>query len=378
MSYRSHFPQRTNFIYLNHAAVAPWPKRTAEAVARFANENVQCGSWNYRQWEATEHRLRQRLQRLINADSPDDIALLKNTSEALSFVAYGLDWVPGDNIVTCAEEFPSNRWVWNSLERFGVETRLAGITGCEDPETALFDLVDERTRLLSTSAVQYGSGLRMDLDRIGAFCRNNGILFCIDAIQQLGALSFDVQQCQADFVAADGHKWMLGPEGIGLFWVRPELREQLRLVEVGWHSAAKIVDYAQLDWELAPSARRFECGSPNMLGIHALEASLSLIEEVGMTTISDNISRNIALLIDLISNKKGFTLVTPDETKRRSGIVTFRHRRLSPGHICGHLKEHGVLAAPRGGGVRLSPHFYNSESELLQAWSYVETLARAK
>ncbi|KAA3626660.1 MAG: aminotransferase class V-fold PLP-dependent enzyme [Proteobacteria bacterium] len=377
MPYRSEFPHEQGLIYLNHAAVAPWPQRAADAVARFAAENAHSGSWNYRRWEATEQQLRERLQRLLNAASSDDIALVKNTSEALSFVAYGLDWAPGDNVVTCIEEFPSNRWVWQSLERFGVETRLAAITECDDPEAALFGLVDERTRLISVSAVQYGTGLRMALERIGTFCRDNEVLFCIDAIQQLGALPFDVQRYQADFVAADGHKWMLGPEGIGVFWVRPDLRERLRLTEVGWHSAEQIVDYTQMEWTLARTAKRFECGSPNMLGIHALNASLELIEEIGMREIANNILKNTSLLIELINNTEGFSLLTPAETDRHAGIVTFGHRELSPRRLCAQLKERRVLCAPRGGGVRFSPHFYTSVSELRQAWSFVQELAKA-
>jgi len=165
----------------------------------------------------TEQRLKEQLQRLIGAQSSDDIALVKNTSEALSFVANGLDWVLGDNVVTCREEFPSNKWVWEALGNCGVETRLAQITDVEDPEGAMFSLVDRNTRLLSVSSVQYGNGLRMDLPRIGNFCNEHGALFCVDAIQSLGALPFDIEAIGCDFVAADGHKWMLAPEGLGLF-----------------------------------------------------------------------------------------------------------------------------------------------------------------
>ncbi len=368
------FQLEPGLIYLNHAAVAPWPTRAAEAVARFGEENARWGSWHYRRWETVEQRLRERLQRLINASAPDDIALVKNTSEALSFVAYGLNWRAGDNIVSCAEEFPSNRWVWESLRSVGVETRFAAVTASADPEAALFERVDEHTRLISVSAVQYGAGLRMDLERIGAFCRARGVLFCVDAIQHIGALPFDVQRIQADFVAADGHKWMLGPEGIGLFWVRPALREQLRLTEIGWHSAEAIADYTQSEWELARSAKRFECGSPNMLGIHALEASLALIEDEGIESIGDRVLRNSALIAEFVSQSEGFTLLTNPTPERLSGIVTFAHRDHSATKINSHLKANGVLAAVRGGGVRFSPHFYVSPEQLARAWEIVRSI----
>lgn len=371
------FPLRDALHYLNHAAVAPLPLRTAAAVSAFAREASTEGSWHYRRWLQTEHELKAQLQRLIGAVSPDDIALVKSTSEALSFIAYGLDWLPGDNVVTFREEFPSNRWIWESLERFGVETRLAQLTGVEDPEAALFSFVDERTRLITVSSVQYGAGLRMDLERIGAFCREHGILFCIDAIQSLGALPFDVGTIGCDFVAADGHKWMLAPEGLGLLWVRPELRERLQPSEMGWHSAEPVKDFGQLDAPLATTARRFECGSPNMLGIHALNASLSLIEETGIQTIAKNILRNSSLLIELIEETKGFSLLTNAKPERLSGIVTFTHRKYSPGRIVHHLKQHQVLAAERGGGVRFSPHFYNTPEELQAVWVIVQRVGRS-
>lgn len=375
MDFRDEFPLRDGLIYLNHAAVAPWPRRSAEAARAFAEQNMREGSWHYREWEATEARLRGRLQRLIGAQSPDDIALVKNTSEALSFVAYGLDWRPGDNVVTCAEEFPSNRWVWESLARFGVETRLVTVSGCDDPEARLMAQVDERTRLIAVSAVQYGTGLRMDLARLGRFCRDQDVLFCVDAIQCLGAVAFDVQSVLADFVAADGHKWMLGPEGLGVFWVRPALRERLRLTEIGWHTAEKITDYSQRDWAIAHSARRFECGSPNMLGIHALEASLSLFEEVGMETVERQVLENTARLKQWIGADERFEMITPAPAERHAGIVTFRHRTSAPGALHAHLKAHDVLCAVRGAGLRFSPHFYTPPEHLARAWELVRAFS---
>ncbi len=238
------FPLASDIVHLNHAGVAPWPRRTIDAIAQFAQENMHYGSRHYERWLETEARLRDQLRWLINAQSSDDIALLKNTSEALSMVAYGIDWQPGDNVVTNLQELPSNRIVWESLrERFGIEVRLADLTTSEIPEDALLALVDDHTRLLSVSSVQYANGLRMDLSRIGKTCRAHGTLLCVDAIQSLGAGPFDLQGCKADFVMADGHKWMLGPEGVALFYCRPERREQLRLTQYGWHMVQHYNDY---------------------------------------------------------------------------------------------------------------------------------------
>lgn len=374
--YRAEFPLGEGLIYLNHAAVAPWPRRTAEAVTRFAEENCREGARYYKRWLGCEHRLREQLRVLLNAASADDIALLKNTSEALSLVAYGLDWRQGDNIVTSNEEFPSNRIVWESLAQQGVALRQADLASGPTPEDALLALVDARTRLLTISSVQYASGRRLDLERLGKECRARQVLFCIDAIQSLGALSFDVQGCQADFIMADGHKWLLGPEGVAVFYCRPELRDQLRLHEYGWHMVEHQGDYDRREWRVATSARRFECGSPNMLGIHALSASLSLLLEIGIETIEQQVLENSAFLLYHIARDPQLELLTPAEPGRYAGIVTFRHRQLPSDRLLTFLMENGVICAARGGGVRFSPHFYLSTAQLERALLVVRDAAQ--
>ncbi|HEY5791169.1 MAG TPA: aminotransferase class V-fold PLP-dependent enzyme [Gammaproteobacteria bacterium] len=361
------FAQAAGLIYLNHAAVAPWPQRTRAAVERFAVENHLHGARHYRDWMEVEERLRERLRRLVNAADSGEIALLKNTSEGLSVVAHGLGWRPGESVVSAREEFPSNRVPWQSLQRLGVETRLATLDGAADPEQALFDLVDDSTRLLAVSAVQYGRGLRMDLARIGRFCRERGLLFCVDAIQQLGALPFDARAIGADFVVADGHKWLLAPEGLALFYCRGELLERLQLHQYGWNMLAARGDYERLDWQPAGDARRFECGSPNMLGIHALDASLSLLEEVGMTTVGERVSANADRLAGALRARDDCTLLSPQEPRRRAGIVCFRPRHAAPEPLHRRLQEAGVICALRGGGIRLSPHFYHGSDDIAAA-----------
>lgn len=371
MNEHPEFPQDNDLVYLNHAAVSPWPARTAQAVRRFAEENVRQGALHYERWLEVEKGLRESLRALLNAGSTDDIALLKNTSEALSVVAYGLDWRPGDTVVIARQEFPSNRIVWESLRERGVEVRLADLSTMEPPEDALIGLADERTRLISVSSVQYGTGLRMDLARLGRFCKSNGILFCVDAIQSLGALRMDVQAIQADFVMADGHKWMLGPEGLAVFYATPEGRERLRLNQYGWHMVERIGDYDHFDWRIAPTARRFECGSPNMLGIHALHASLSLLHETGMANVERAVLDRAKQLIALVQEQDEVELLTPVAEDRYGGIVTFRHVRADPTALWRYLARHHVSCAPRAGGIRFSPHFYTSSEGLVRAMELV-------
>ncbi len=357
MNLAAEFDLAPGLIYLNHAAVAPWPQRAAQAVARFAAQNAHEGARHYPQWLQVEKRLRERLAGLIGAAAPD-IALLKNTSEAISVVAFGFPWRAGDNVVLAAEEFPSNRIPWQALARLGVECRLACRTGVVDPEAALLDLLDGRTRLLSVSSVQYGNGLRMDLERLGAACRARGVALCVDAIQSLGALPFDVTAVQADFVMADGHKWMLGPEGLALLWVRPAWRERLALHQYGWHMTRQPGDFDAVDWQPAHDARRFECGSPNLLGAHGLEASLSLLEDYGMVQVRDAVLARTAYLMQRIAGAPDLELLSDSRPERRSGIVTFRHRQVPNAELHARLTAAGVVCAQRGGGVRLSPHFY--------------------
>lgn len=354
---KAEFDLAKDLLYLNHAAVSPWPQRTVDAVSQFARENGSIGAASYPQWMKVESSLRERLADLINAGSPSDIALTKNTSEGLSIVAYGIDWRPGDNVVGISQEFPSNRILWESLHDQGVEYRQLDLYASAEPEQDLIGLCDKRTRLIAVSSVQYARGLRLDLERLGVFCRSRGVLLCVDGIQSLGVVPFDVEKYCADFVVADGHKWMLGPEGIALLYVNPEIRPRLRLYQYGWHMVAHSGDFDRKDWTPALDGTRFECGSPNMLGIHALNASLSLLLEAGICEIHKAVEARASRLIELL-DAKGFELLSPRESGRRAGIVTFRVAGVESQALYRELMANRLICAQRGGGIRFSPHFY--------------------
>ncbi|MEE2766182.1 MAG: aminotransferase class V-fold PLP-dependent enzyme [Pseudomonadota bacterium] len=361
------FPQLDGLLYLNHAAVSPWPHRTAQEIKRFAEENCRIGARDYLDWVRKETELRGQLQKLINAPDCRDIALVKNTSEALSFVAMGLGWESGDNIVSSSEEFPSNRIPWQSLEQKGVELRQTDLNKQNSAEESLFEQVDSRTRLLTISSIQFASGLRLNVEKIGQFCRQRNVLFCVDAIQSIGALEFDVQACFADFAMADGHKWMLGPEGLGVFYTSPRARDLLTVTQFGWHMIEDPNDYANRPWEIAADSRRFECGSTNMLGIHALSSSLSLLLEIGLETVEAHVIENAQSLKDLIQSEPKLQLITATDPELVSGIVVFKHRNVKNESLFHHLRQNGVVCALRGGGIRFSPHFYTSKTTLERA-----------
>ena len=369
------FPQLVGLRYLNHAAVAPWPRRATAAVTAFAEQNMTLGARDYPEWLKVERSLRQRLSRLLNAPSTADIALVKNTSEALSFVAFGLDWRSGEQVVISDEEFPSNRIVWEALRPLGVEVRQVSLKG-SDPEGDLLAACGPRTRLLAISAVQYASGMRLDLQRLGEGCEQRGVLLCIDAIQQLGALPLDVQQSRCAFAMADGHKWMLGPEGLGVFYCRSDLRERLKLHEYGWHMLEHAGNYDRVEWEPARSARRFECGSPNLLGSMALEASLALLEETGMQQVASALHERIDWLRQGLGGLPGAQILSPGAASRRSGIVTFRLAGWNNAELFERLKAEQVVCAQRGGGIRLSPHFYTPEQVIEQTLGVLHGLAK--
>lgn len=368
------FPQDDDILYLNHAAISPWPKSTSDIINDFTEQNCRRGSKNYLQWLDTENQLRERLRQLINADSIDDIALLKNTSEGLSVIAYGLEWNDGDNVIIPKDEFPSNRIVWESLSQMGVETRQVDILSSLDPEQTLMDAVDSRTRLVSVSAVQYHTGFKLDLEKIGLLCRQHNVLYVIDAIQHLGALVFDNKKIQADFIVADGHKWMMGPEGLALFYSSQASRQQLNLKQYGWRMIEDPHNLTQQQWTVTKSAQRFECGSPNMLGIFALNASVKLLLDIGIEQIQHAILTNSKRIREYINQAPDYELISQADNNRCSGITTFRHLHQSNQQLFNKLCDLGVQCAIRGNGIRFSPHYYHQTWEFKRLFNILNTV----
>ncbi|MEW5009114.1 MAG: aminotransferase class V-fold PLP-dependent enzyme [Cycloclasticus sp.] len=369
--FSSEFNLDDDVMYLNHAAVAPWPVRAEQAVNAFCRENVTIGSKKYANWLKVESRLKSQLAELIHASSVDEIALVKNTSEALSFVAYGLSWSAGDNIVTSDEEFPSNMIPWESLAEQGVTVKKTPLKNSSDPTAKLIEQIDVNTRLLTISSVQYASGLRVDLERLGEACQQKGVLFCIDAIQSVGAFEVDVQRYQADFMMADGHKWLLGPEGLGFFYCRKQTIDKLKLTQFGWHMVEDMGNYDTPLWETAASARRFECGSPNMLSIHALSASISLLLEIGMPRVEKNVISRADYIINKVQQQPQLKLLTQAEPDGNN-IVVFNTLEAKLDELFSYLTEHGVVCAKRGGGIRFSAHFYTPNAVIDRAFALID------
>jgi cysteine desulfurase/selenocysteine lyase len=356
--YREEFPVTRQLTYLNHAAVAPLCRPAAEAMKRLADDACEFGSLHYDEWLKAYEGLRSVAARLINA-APDEIAIIKNTSEGISTVACGLDWNPGDCVIAFREEFPSNYYPWLRLEKRGVNVTWLSIY---DPLERIEEAASG-ARLLAISYVNYLSGHRVDLKSIGEVCKRHGCFFFVDAIQGMGAFPIDVAACHIDGLAADGHKWMLGTEGCGVLYVRREWLNILEPTEFGWMNPANFADYSSRDMTLKPDAGRYECGTLNTVGCYALRAALEFLLSIGIERVADAVlmaADRFALGIQA----RGCELITERTAETGSGIVTFRHPDMDARQIVSDLKRGRILAASRQGWVRVSPHFYVSSDAI--------------
>lgn len=356
--YREEFPVTSVLIYLNHAAVAPLPKRAAEAMKWLADDGLHYGSLHYDVWLAAFDGLRSAAARLINA-SPQEIAIVKNTSEGIATIALGFPWKPGDRMVAFKEEFPANYYPWLRLASRQVEVTWLSIY---DPLDKIAEAIPG-ARLLSISFVNYLSGHRVDLTEIGRLCRRHNCFFFVDAIQGMGVFPIDVQASSIDALAADGHKWMLGPEGNGILFVRKEVLDSIEPVEFGWTNPAKFADYSSRDMTLRPDAGRFECGTLNTIGCFGHRAAIELLLEVGIENTAAAVDSLATRLYEGVRNR-GYQTLVERTAATGSGIVSFRHPSIDCHVIVADLKRQMITAAPRQGWVRMSPHFYISPSDI--------------
>ncbi len=361
---RSLFPVTREIAYFNNAGVAPISSRVDEAVRRFTEESSRLGAFHYpRFFDAEIERVRGRAALLLNANS-DEIAFVKNTTEGIGIVAAGLDWQRGDEVVTCNLEYPSNVYPWWSLRDRGVETvMLHSREGRLPLETIEGALRNPRVRLLALSSVEFGSGARNDLEAIGGLCRERGVLFCVDAIQSVGCFPVDVERCGIDFLSADGHKWMLSVEGCGIFYCSKRVLELVTPRIIGWRSVQNNLDFDTYHMDLQPSAGRFEEGTPNTAGIFALGAAIDLLLELDVGAIGERVLSLTDRLVDGLRSRDA-ELRSPREPREASGIVSFVIPGQSPAETVRKLRAEKIFVTARRGGVRASPHFYNSEDEV--------------
>lgn len=359
---RIEFPVTREWAYFDHAAVAPLSGRAQQALRVWADDLAVNGEVHERRWVRRIEEVRRLAGQLLGAD-PGDIAFVKNTSEGIGIVAEGFPWRAGDNVVSPEDEYPANVYPWMNLADRGVELRRvparAGRVLVDDIREAL----DERTRLVTLSAVEYSTGFRNDVDAIGELCHARGAYLFVDAIQALGALPLSVRDSPMDFLAADGHKWLLGPEGAALFHVRRELVDLLHPVGVGWNSVVGARDFSRLEFRLKPDAGRWESGTLNVAGITALGASLELLLNIGVPAIAERVFE----LTDYLcaqAERLGLEVFSSRRPGEKSGIVSLLWPHGPLGRVVRRCRAEGVIINQRNGRLRVSPHFYNSVDEL--------------
>jgi selenocysteine lyase/cysteine desulfurase len=360
--YRKEFPVTQHLSYFNHAAVAPISMRTSLAMQRVLDDVAQFGGHHGRHWYSAVEQIRSKAAQLIGA-SAGEIAFVKNTSEGISLMANGLDLGRGDKVVSVNGEFPANIYPWLKLKEKGVEVDLVEQRDGRIDLQELVENLDARTKVLAISFVQFLSGYRSDLKYLGSACRERNILFVVDAIQGLGAFPLDVKECNIDALSADAHKWLLGPEAIGIFYCTKELIQHIEPSTVGWTSVKNWSDYLNYELDYRETAARFECGTLNTVGIYGLGAAIDLLLEVGIENVQDQILRLTDYLCAGLM-QKGYHLFSSRENEEASGIVSFSSPQFSSEELNNRLKVEKIEVSPRCGKLRVSPHFYNNLSEI--------------
>lgn len=360
--YRELMAVPQQWTFLNHAATSPITKAAMEAMTSYLDDVCRNATANRQRWNQQVEQARQLMADLLHC-SPQEIAFVKNTSEGVSMAANGLNLSEGDNVVTTDIEYPANIYPWMKLSEKGVTLKLVPSKDGRVPGNDLLEAVDEKTRVVAVSSVEFSTGFRHDLRRIGEFCRDKDIFFFVDGIQSVGALEVDVKQCHISALSAGPQKWLLGPLGAGVLYVGEEWLPKVAATEIGWLTVENAEEY--LDYRLIPKkdAGKFECGSLNTAGIIGMAASVKVLLEVGIPNIENRIMGLTDHLCEGLE-KKGYEVYSSRKDGEKSGIVLFT----SPTHPARELWRRGrdekIITSVRYDRVRVSPHFYNTGQEI--------------
>lgn len=361
---RALFPVTQRANYLNHAAVSAPPLPTIRAIQSYLADVSQNGSANFRQWLAVKEETRKMLAALLGA-APHQVAFVRNTSDGLSTVANGLNWRAGDNLVTFRNEFPSNIYPWlRAAKAFGVEVRV-----CEERDgridlDELIRLVDDRTRIVAVSHVQFASGFRIDLKQLGRAARAHDALLVADVIQSLGVVSADVQNQLVDVAAGACHKWLLVPEGLGFLYLSNRARERIQPTLVGWVSVPNPDDYSNWEQGWNKGTLPWETGTGPTALIYGLRESIRLLTTVGVAHIQEYLEVLTDHLCEILP-EDNYEIVSARGDAEKSQIVCIRHKHgLTPMEVYHHLSRRKIVTAPRSDRLRISPHFYNTLDEI--------------
>ena len=358
------FPALEKYVYLNSAALAPLPVPAVEAVLEQLKDVSANGSTHFPAWLDTKNRARDLLAKMLKVRA-EQIALMRNTSDSLASIANGLSWSKGDNIVSFEREFPANFYAWRRVrDAFGVELRLCPERGGRIDLAEFINLIDSRTKLVSISAVQFASGFRADLERIGRAARKVDALFVVDFIQCLGALPLDLPAQMIDAGAGASHKWLCAPEGSGILYLSDRARERIQPTAVGWISVEEPWNFDNQEQDYKPTALAWESGTAGSALYYGLEASLKMLESVGGETIAAHLFDLTDYLCELLA-AKNYEIVSSRREEEKSQIVSVKYRGdLTGEQIAADLERENIIVSPRGDRLRIAPHFFNTAADI--------------
>ena len=361
---RGLFPATSKYTYLNSAAVAPLPTTAIDAVVSQLRDVSENGSENYVEWIATKNRARELVAQMLKVRA-EQIAFMRNTSDGFASVANGLKWQRGDNIVTFEKEFPANFYAWRKVrDDFGVELRLCPERNGRIDLDEFIDLIDTNTKLVSISAVQYGSGFCADLERIGHAARKVDALFAVDIIQALGAMPFDLPAQLVDVASGASHKWLCAPEGCGILYLSDKARERIAPTLVGWISVNDAWDFEDLEQEFKPNALAWETGTGCSSLFYGLEQSAKLLFETGAEKIQNYLEELTDYLCELLPTED-YEIVSSRAKGEKSQIVCIKHRHgATPTEIFKHLQKENIVVSPRNDRIRIASHFFNNRADI--------------
>ncbi len=362
------FPVTRHVVYLNHAANGPLPRPVARTLHEYIEDTSKYGNMVFERWWMYEDGAHRRAAGMINAQ-PLQVAMTASTGDGLAHIAQGLSWRAGDTILTAECEFPGNVYPWLNLAEQGVEVRFVQMHEHRVRVEDVLAQIDERTKLVSLSLVEFSTGYRNDIAAIARYCHERGILCGIDAMQALGALDIDVQALDVDFLAAAAHKWLLCPQTTGILYVSDALLERMRPARRGWFSVETPFDFFNYEQPVKRGAARFEHSSSNRMPIVALDAALGMFEDLdgGMQAVEARILGLTGYAVAGLE-RLGYPVVSPQGAGERSGIVCFSphpaHPDMTPQRIVEELAARKIAVAARGSVARISPHFYNTTQDI--------------
>jgi len=364
LDFRDEFLITKEYNYLDNAGLSPLPTSVIEASSRFMEERSRIGAMNYfDSWEGMRNRVATGFGSLINAH-PDELAFTKNTHEGINTVANMIEWEEGDNVILNDLEFPANAFPWANQRRNGVEISVVKSTGGGVYPEDIAGLINERTRVIALSHVSFVNGFKQDINEIGKIARENDVLFVVDAMQSVGVVDFDIREANIDFMACGGHKWLLAPLGTGFFYIRRELLDDYHPPSIGLqgHDSGLLKGFT-MEWNPHKTARKFMTGNISYNGFAGMERGIEIIHEIGLKNIEKRVHKLTQQLVDEVDNPE-VEWLGPLNMKYRSSTINFTLSKVD--ELLKVLESDKIIVAPRGGGLRVSPNFYNTEAEITE------------